>query len=92
MNHLIELAHELANLQGMTPVLLAQILATAAHTAEFMTAEEVDRRLELADLQVRADGRRTQVANAPAVKPRTARKTSKKTQPSAGEVAIGTAS
>lgn len=76
MNHLIELANELSTMEGMTPALMAKILAATSATAEFMVAAELDRRAELAKLQVQADARRSRPENAPAVKapaPRKAR-------------------
>lgn len=73
VNHLIELAHELATMEGMTPALMAKILAATSATAEFMVAAELDRRAELAKLQVAADARRKHEDNAPAFKPAAAK-------------------
>lgn len=90
MKTLIALNQKLAAIEGITVQQHAAIFEAVCDAAEAIAAEEVTRRLELADLRLRADARRAIPSNAlPAVKAPATRKarTPKpaNVQPAAGE-------
>ena len=75
MKTLIALNNKLATIQGLTVQQHAEIFEVVCDAAEAIAAEEVTRRLELADLRLRADARRAIPSNAlPAVKAPATRK------------------